>query len=144
MNFKLVYASALTIVIACNFKASAQTKKTTANKKPVTTASSKVKPAIATAQEIEEGKMLMAKSDCMACHHIENKLVGPSYTSVSEKYVLTQVNITSLSQKIISGGSGVWGTIPMPPHTALSATDAGKLVKYILTLNPKNLAVVSK
>jgi len=140
MKFNIVAAAILTgCIFAFNQNASAQTKP-----KTVTKAVAAAKTPITTTQEVEDGKALIAKSDCLACHHLENKLVGPTYTSVSQKYVLNQANITNLSQKVIAGGSGVWGTVPMPPHAALSAADASKMVKYILSLNPKNLAMIAK
>lgn len=140
MKFNFIACFVLTsCIFTFNQNVSAQTKpKTVAKVIPA------AKTMVATAQEIEEGKIMISKSDCLACHHPENKLVGPSYTSVSEKYMLNQANVNSLLQKIITGGSGVWGTVPMPPHVALSAADANKMVKYILSLNPKNLSVVAK
>lgn len=133
MKPKLISALVLTFSIAASHFVSAQTKPKTV-KKPVATVA---KQPLATPQDMEEGKMLISKSDCLACHHLENKLVGPSYNSVSEKYALNPANVTALSQKIINGGSGVWGTVPMPPHPAISPADAGKIVKYILALNQK-------
>ena len=133
MKLKFISSSIIIVVFAFNYKASAQAKPKMI-KKPVKAAVAAVKTPIATAQEIEEGKAIMAKSDCMACHAIENKLVGPSYNSVSQKYLLDPASINRLSQKIINGGNGVWGTVPMPPHPAVSMADAEKMVKYILSL----------
>ncbi len=84
-------------------------------------------------QELSEGKQLMLKSDCVACHSPQNKLVGPSYVEIVKKYPLTDKHLNALSQKIIKGGSGVWGQIPMAPHAALNESDAKKIVKYILS-----------
>lgn len=84
------------------------------------------------AKEIDEGKQVLLRSDCAACHSPQNKLVGPSYIDIVKKYPLTNKNVNVLSQKIIKGGSGVWGQIPMAPHSALSESDARKMVKYIL------------
>lgn len=130
MKINFIVSLVLTsCVFVFNRDVSAQSKP-----KTVVKTISTAKMPIATAQEVEEGKVLISKSDCLACHHLENKLVGPSYTSVAEKYMLNKANVNTLTQKIISGGSGVWGTVPMPPHTALSADDATKMVKYILSL----------
>jgi cytochrome c len=134
MKPKLISALVLTVSIAANHFASAQTKPKTVKKTLIAAA----KPPIVTPQDMEEGKMLISKFDCLACHHLENKLVGPSYNNVSEKYPLNPATIATLSQKIINGGSGVWGTIPMPPHPAIAPADAGKMVKYILSLKSQN------
>lgn len=87
--------------------------------------------------EIEQGKQLISKSDCLACHQLKVKAVGPAYTAVAEKYTATDANINRLSEKIIQGGSGVWGQIPMTPHPSIPVADARKMVKYILSLNSK-------
>lgn len=87
-----------------------------------------------TPKEIEEGKALLSKSDCLACHKVDTKLVGPNYKEVANKYVATEANYNLLAQKIIKGGSGVWGAIPMSAHSSLKPEDAKKMVKYILSL----------
>ncbi len=85
------------------------------------------------AQELSEGKQLFLQSDCAACHSPQNQLIGPSYVDIVKKYPLTNKHLNVLSQKIIKGGSGVWGQIPMAPHAALNESDAKKIVKYILS-----------
>jgi cytochrome c len=82
-----------------------------------------------------EGEKIMSKQDCVACHKIDKKLVGPSYLDIAKKYPMNDKNINYLSEKIIKGGSGVWGAIPMAAHTALKKDDAKKIAKYILSLN---------
>ncbi len=82
---------------------------------------------------IAEGKTLIANNDCKACHTINDRLVGPSYLQVAEKYKNTPANINKLTGKIISGGAGVWGQIPMTPHPQLSKAEASKMVQYILS-----------
>jgi len=131
---------------ACFSHASAQVKKKAIVKKTVAAAPAKVipPPPFATAPEIEDGKALIAKLDCLACHKIDTKLVGPAYTAVAEKYPQDQNSVDLLSQKVINGGSGVWGPVPMAPHPAITLADANKIVKYILTLNSKSLPVNSK
>jgi cytochrome c len=93
------------------------------------TATSKI-----TAAELSQGKELLSKSDCMACHKIDAKLVGPSYMDVAKKYTATEVNYNLLSQKVIKGGSGIWGAIPMAPHSNLKPDEAKKMIKYILSI----------
>lgn len=83
----------------------------------------------------KKGLGLIAKSDCLTCHKIEDKLVGPTYTSVAEKYAGAPNDvITALAQKIIKGGVGNWGNVPMLPHPALSQDEAETMVRYILLL----------
>ena len=95
---------------------------------PDTTASSAASAGSA------KGEQLIAASDCLTCHKVDTKLVGPSYNEVANKYPATDANIDMLANKIIQGGSGAWGEIPMTPHPAISADDAKEMVKYILSL----------
>jgi cytochrome c len=73
-------------------------------------------------------------SDCTSCHMVERKIVGPSYADVAAKYESTEENITMLAQKVIAGGVGVWGEVPMPAHPGLSEEDAKDMVRYVLLL----------
>jgi cytochrome c len=82
-----------------------------------------------------EGEIIMSKMDCATCHKIDKKVIGPSYMDISKKYPMNDKNISYLSDKIIKGGSGVWGAIPMAPHATLKKDDAKKIAKYILSLN---------
>lgn len=93
----------------------------------------KLKPSQA-GPDVTKGKNLIAKSDCLACHKDDAKLVGPAYVDVANKYEASDANITKLADKIIKGGAGVWGQIPMSPHPTLSQADAKEMVKYILSL----------
>ena len=83
---------------------------------------------------IEAGEQLISKSDCMACHKVDKKLLGPSYIDVALKYSATESNYLLLASKIVGGGSGNWGKMSMPPHAKLAAADAKKMVQYILSL----------
>ena len=80
----------------------------------------------------EEGKILIEKSSCLTCHKEDGKLIGPSYKEVATKY--TEADIDKLADKIIAGGSGVWGDVMMSPHPGMDKENAKKMVKYILTL----------
>lgn len=83
----------------------------------------------------KKGLGLIAKSDCLTCHKVDEKLVGPTYRSVAEKYAGAPNDvITALAQKIIKGGVGNWGNVPMLPHPALSQDEAETMVRYILLL----------
>lgn len=84
----------------------------------------------------KKGLGLIAKSDCLTCHKVDEKLVGPSYREVAEKYAGAPNDVvTALAEKIIKGGVGNWGNVPMLPHPAISQEDAETMVRYILLLN---------
>ena len=120
-------------------------KKVVAKSKPATTVTKAPPPLpFATDAEIADGKEMISKSDCLACHKIEEKLVGPAYTLIAAKYPQNQKSLDTLTKKIITGGKGVWGPVPMAPHPAISQADADKMIKYILTLNTKNPATSTK
>lgn len=77
----------------------------------------------------------LAKSkNCMACHAVEKKLVGPSYKDVANKYAGQGDAVNKLAAKIVKGGSGVWGPIPMPANNQVSEAEAQKLAAWILGL----------
>lgn len=77
---------------------------------------------------------LMQKDGCAACHAIDKKVVGPAYQDVAAKYKGDKDALAKLSNKVKRGGSGVWGSIPMPPNTQVSDADIKNLVDWILTL----------
>ncbi|WP_343672757.1 c-type cytochrome [Chitinophaga sp.] len=81
-----------------------------------------------------KGAGLIAQSDCLTCHKVDTKVVGPAYKEVAAKYEATDANIDMLVDKIISGGSGHWGEVPMQAHPNVSKDDAKEMVKYILAL----------
>ncbi len=103
-------------------------------------------PAAAPAQEISledkykddpiyiKGIEKVKGSDCTSCHMVERKIVGPSYAEVAAKYESTEENVAMLAKKVIEGGVGVWGEVPMPAHPALSEEDAKDMVRYVLLL----------
>ncbi|WP_026462615.1 c-type cytochrome [Adhaeribacter aquaticus] len=90
--------------------------------------------AAAGGANVEKGKALIGKSDCLACHQIDNKLVGPAYKEVAQKYESNEKNLNFLATKIIKGGAGNWGEVPMSPHPTLSQGDAKEMARYILSL----------
>lgn len=77
---------------------------------------------------------LFKRSNCMACHAIDQKRLGPSMKEVAAKYNGDSGAAERLAKKIRSGGSGVWGEMPMPPQTQVSEEDAKVLAEYILSL----------
>lgn len=80
------------------------------------------------------GEKLIDKSDCSSCHTKLETMIGPAYLEIAQKYKPTEKNINNLTTKIIKGGNGVWGTVPMAPHTTIKKEDAKKMVKYILAV----------
>ncbi|GAA4435792.1 hypothetical protein GCM10023091_12880 [Ravibacter arvi] len=80
----------------------------------------------------QKAKALIAASDCFACHKEKEKLVGPAYADIARKYKPSDV--PRLIQKVVSGGSGVWGDIPMTPHPGMEKADVETMVRYILTI----------
>jgi cytochrome c len=77
---------------------------------------------------------LAQKKNCMACHAIDKKLVGPAYKDVAAKYAGQADAVGKLSAKVMKGGSGVWGPVPMPANPQVSDAEAKQLVQWILTL----------
>ena len=75
---------------------------------------------------------LAKKSNCMSCHTVDKKLVGPSYKDVAAKYAGKADAVKSLSAKVKAGGKGAWGEIPMPPNANVKDADIETLVKWIL------------
>ncbi|SKC61834.1 c-type cytochrome [Ohtaekwangia koreensis] len=93
-------------------------------------------PKAASAEDqIAQGQALVDGSDCKTCHHPTNKIVGPAHMEVAKKYEFTKANVTMLAGKIINGGSGNWGEIPMSPHADVSQADAEKMAMYVLSLD---------
>jgi cytochrome c len=84
-----------------------------------------------------KGLQLIAASDCLTCHKVDEKVTGPPYRDVANKYENTEANVKMLAEKVMKGGSGNWGTVPMTPHPAISEADAEQMVKYILLLRNK-------
>lgn len=82
-----------------------------------------------------EGRELIAGSDCLACHKEQGKLIGPGYDEIAQKYEPNDTTITFLANKIIKGGAGNWGNVPMTPHPQFTEEEASKMVRYILSLN---------
>jgi cytochrome c len=85
--------------------------------------------------DIQKGLELAGKSDCFTCHKIREQLVGPAYVAVSERYQnASDLTIDSLASKVITGGTGRWGQVPMSAHPQISKEDATAMVKYVLSL----------
>lgn len=76
---------------------------------------------------------LAKAKNCMACHAIGSKLVGPAYKDVAAKYAGQKDAENKLVQKVMKGGSGSWGAIPMPANTQVTEAEAHTLVKWVLS-----------
>jgi cytochrome c len=126
-----ITAMAFAVLVACNNESKSDSaEKTTETKeeKPATT-------SITDNPDYAAGLELIAKSDCLTCHKVDEKLTGPSYRDVANKYASQAPGIIpQLAEKIVKGGSGVWGQVPMLPHPTITQEDAEKMVKYILLL----------
>jgi len=77
---------------------------------------------------------LATAKNCMACHALDKKLVGPAYKEVAAKYAGQKDAVDKLSAKIMKGGSGVWGPVPMPANPQVTEADAKKLAAWVLTI----------
>lgn len=77
---------------------------------------------------------LAKAKNCMACHSVDKKIVGPAYKEVAKKYAGKADAEKMLVEKVLKGGKGAWGEVPMPPNAAVKPEEATKLVKWILSL----------
>ncbi|CAN5505382.1 hypothetical protein BH11BAC3_BH11BAC3_37700 [soil metagenome] len=84
--------------------------------------------------DYQKGLALIAKSDCFTCHKLREASTGPAYGDVAAKYENTPENQEMLAAKVMKGGSGVWGQVPMAAHPDLTKEDAIQMVKYVLLL----------
>ena len=75
---------------------------------------------------------LAKKHNCMACHAVDKKLVGPSYAEVAAKYKGDAGAEAKLIAKVKNGGTGAWGQIPMPPNASVPEADIKTMVKWVL------------
>ena len=117
-----------TAVVACNSSGSSTEAKTD-------TAAAVAAPAAADSKGLE----MIGASDCTTCHRLHKETagvaIGPSYSEVAAKYSPTaDTTVDRIVKKIIAGGSGVWGSVPMTPHPALAPADVKVMVTYILSL----------
>jgi cytochrome c len=124
----IIFSSAL-LMMACG----------SSGDKPKTDSASTNSSATISAAD-EKGLELIGASDCTTCHKLDKNstsgiAIGPAYSDVAAKYSpAADTTIDRLVKKVISGGSGVWGTVPMTPHGMLKEDDVRTMVKYILSL----------
>lgn len=98
---------------------------------PVDTASSETTVVSEPVKSNLSGSQIIETMDCTGCHTVNERMIGPSYQEIADKY--SEKDIEMLASKIIEGGSGVWGSVPMQPHPQVSKEDAKKMVEYILS-----------
>lgn len=84
--------------------------------------------------DYKKGLETITKYDCLTCHKVAEKFTGPAYQDVAAKYAGMDTAVQHLTHKVRTGGSGVWGNVPMLPHPNLPQADAEAIVKYILLL----------
>jgi cytochrome c len=138
MNFSkqlvAVFSSAV-LLAACGNNADTKT--------PAATDTTATAPAAAPATSStasDKGLELIGASDCTTCHKLNKDAtsgasIGPAYSEVAAKYSpAADTTVDRLVKKVISGGSGVWGTVPMTPHPTLKPEDVKTMVTYILSL----------
>jgi cytochrome c len=77
---------------------------------------------------------LAQKKNCMACHAVDKKVLGPAYKDVAAKYAGQKDAVDKLAAKVVKGGTGVWGNIPMPANPQVTDAEAKQLVAWVLTL----------
>jgi cytochrome c len=90
---------------------------------------------LAIASGAQADQALASAKNCMTCHQIDKKVLGPAYKDVAAKYKGDKSAVDRLATKIIKGGSGVWGTAYMPANAQVSEAEAKKLAAWVLSLN---------
>jgi cytochrome c len=91
------------------------------------------KPAATETASSEKALELIGSKGCTACHAIDKKLIGPAYNDVAKKYEASPAIIDTLANKVIKGGVGVWGEVPMTANN-VTLDEAKEMVTYILSL----------
>ena len=93
-----------------------------------------VAAAAVVAVPAQADEALAKKHNCLACHQVDKKSVGPAYKDIAKKYKGQAGMDVKLAEKVKKGGQGVWGPVPMPPNAAVPDADIKKLVDWILKL----------
>jgi cytochrome c len=83
---------------------------------------------------INRGEVLISYSNCAECHKSDKRAKGPAFQDIAKRYPINQVYIDLLARKVISGGTGSWGSPVMAPHLDVKEEDAKAMVSYILSL----------
>lgn len=133
MKKVFIMASALVVLAACggSEKKDEKTSTTTEQKAEGATDELSNNPIY------QKAITIIANSDCRTCHLVDEKNQGPAWREVANKYAGQDTAVRYLADKIIAGGGGVWGTVPMAPHPTMSREDAETLAQYVLLLKNK-------
>ena len=92
-----------------------------------------VAAAVTVAAPAFADQALATAKNCMACHAVDKKLVGPSYKEVAAKYAGDKTAIDKLAGKIMKGGSGIWGAVPMPANAQVNEAEAKTLAAWVMS-----------
>lgn len=133
MKKTLILCSMLAVIIACN-QSGNQSSGAETTEAPATEQTAEPSTDLSSNPDYIKGLELEAKSDCGTCHKVDDKLVGPSFREIAARYEMNDATIDSLAGKIIHGGAGNWGQVPMTAHPDMPEEDAKAIVKYIMLL----------
>lgn len=129
--------SALAMITACGGGSDSKKDEKTVTS---TTTETKADPADKSSDPVYQKGLAVvtaSKNLCLTCHKIDEKLTGPAYRDVANKYENNEETVKKLATKVKNGGSGVWGDVPMPANAAISLEDAEAAVRYVLLLRNK-------
>lgn len=90
----------------------------------------------AAAAQASDGDALLQANGCLSCHAKAEKVVGPAFLSIADKYRNDKDAAASLVQSIQNGSKGKWGRVPMPPHSSISQDDLKALARHVLAMKP--------
>ena len=82
---------------------------------------------------VQADEALLKNHNCVACHQIDKKVVGPAYKDVAKKYKGQKDSAVKLAEKVKKGGQGAWGPVPMPPNPQVPDADIKKMVEFVLS-----------
>ncbi len=83
--------------------------------------------------QVRADEALAKSKNCLSCHAMDKKVVGPAFKDIAKKYAGDAKAADALAAKVIKGGSGVWGPVPMPANAQVSAAESKKLVTWVLS-----------
>ncbi len=135
MKKYLIGIAFLSFLAACGGGTSTENKSDTTSSSTATTPSTS--GDVSDNPDYKAGLKMIAASDCLTCHEVATKKIGPAYQEVADKYAGVDTAVDYLAHKVIHGGTGVWGNVPMTPHANLSLDSARQMVKYVLLLKTK-------
>ena len=136
MKKYLIGLALISFIAACGGGSNTENKSDTSS----STSSSTESPGandVTSNPDYKAGLKVVASSDCLTCHEVATKKIGPAYQDVANKYSGVDTAVDYLAHKVITGGQGVWGNVPMTPHALLSLDSAKQMVKYVLLLKTK-------